>query len=100
MLVFIEVFLDHLDEILNPEGFGHELVTPSHLGLTDILVESIGAEGDNGGIVVDFLDDSCGVEPIHFRHANVHQDQVWVLVLIQVDSLDTVRFWSTIFTNS
>ena len=72
MLVVIKVFFDHLNEILYSEGFSHELITTCHLGFSDILLKGIGTEGDDGSIVINFLDNAGGVETVHLRHADVH----------------------------
>ena len=90
MLIVIKVFPDHIHEILNSERLGHKLIATSHLGFTDIFLEGVGAEGDDRSIVIDFLDNTCGVETIHFRHADIHQNQVGMLILIQVDGLNAI----------
>lgn len=50
MNLIIKMFLDHLYQVLYLEGFCHELIATGLFGFTDVLLESIGAEGDDRGI--------------------------------------------------
>ena len=40
---------------------------------------AIAVRRENGDIVVHFLDDVCGVQPVHVGHTDVHQYQVRIL---------------------
>ena len=84
------MFFDHVDECLYFEGLRHELVAAGFLGVADVLLEGVGAEGDDGGVGRHFLDDAGGIETVHLGHADVHQHEVGVLVFVERHGFDTV----------
>ena len=88
--LFVEILTYHLDKVFYLERLGHKLIAAGYLGLADVFLEGVGAEGDDWGVRVDLLDDTCGVETIHLGHTDIHKDKVGMLFLVECYGLDTI----------
>ena len=56
----------------------------------DILLKGKGTECDDGYMVVYFLDDAGCVQSVHLRHADIHQNQVGMLVVVQGHGINAI----------
>ena len=56
--LILYIFLDDIQQVFHAERLSHKLITAGSLGLADVLVEGIGAKGNDGDVVVDLLDDA------------------------------------------
>ena len=86
-----EILMDEIEQCFFLNGFGKIIIATSIQGFSLVACQSVGSLGNDDYIFVEQPDLAGGFLAAHFRHQNIHQDQIKLgIITANFNSLGSV----------